>query len=159
VGGALLRWLPYTPLYTVQLYEEHWVPRCWVWLTLEAHPLQPGWLSLDSETLGFRADDTTKVVAQKALTTFSGYHPLEMVMHPLGLFPAEKSDDPMWCNKVSHVKDVWAMHPDRVGRIIVQCMSALYRLQALQSDAMAHLTNLAQTTKITLNSRDVIPNL
>jgi hypothetical protein len=82
-----------------------------------------------------------------------------MVMHPLGLFPAEKSDDPMWCNKVSHVKDVWAMHPDRVGRIIVQCMSALYRLQALQSDAMAHLTNLAQTTKITLNSRDVIPNL
>jgi uncharacterized coiled-coil protein SlyX len=28
---------------------------------------------------------------------------------------------------VSHVKDVWAMHLDQVGRIIVQCMSALYR--------------------------------
>jgi hypothetical protein len=27
-------------------------------------------------------------------------------MHPLGLFPAEKKDDPMWCNRVSHVKDV-----------------------------------------------------
>jgi hypothetical protein len=33
-------------------------------------------------------------------------------------------------------------------------MSALYRLQALQSDAMAHLTDLAQTTKITLDSRE-----
>jgi hypothetical protein len=85
----------------------------------------------------------------KTLTTFCGYHPLEMVMHPLGLFPAEKRDDPMWYNRVSHVKDVWER---TVGRITVQCMSALYRLQALQSDAMAHLTNLAQTTKLTLDS-------
>jgi hypothetical protein len=29
---------PTHPLYTVQLYEEHRVPRCRVWLTLEAHP-------------------------------------------------------------------------------------------------------------------------
>jgi hypothetical protein len=53
----------------------------------------------------------------KTLTTFCGYHPLEMVMHPLGLFPAEKKDDPMWCNRVSHVKDMWAMYPDLVGVI------------------------------------------
>jgi hypothetical protein len=96
----------------------------------------------------------------KALTTFCGYHPLEMMMHPLGLFPTEKRDDPMWCNQVSNVKDVWAMHPDQVGRLTVQCMSALYRLQALQSDAMAHLTDLAQTTKITLDSlKDFVVDL
>ena len=46
----------------------------------------------------------------KTLTTFCGYHPLEMVTHPLGLFPAEKKDDPMWCNRVSHVKYAWAMY-------------------------------------------------
>jgi hypothetical protein len=106
------------------------------------------------ETVGFRANDTTEVAVLKALTTFCGYHPLEMMMHPLGLFPAEKRDDPMWCNRVSHVKDVWAMHLDQVGRITVQCMSALYRLQALQSNAMTHLTGLAQATKITLNNRE-----
>ena len=55
----------------------------------------------------------------KTLTTFCSYHALEMVMHPLGLFLAEKRDDPMWCNRVNHVKDVWAMYPDLVGRIIV----------------------------------------
>jgi hypothetical protein len=145
---------PTPPLYTVQLYEEHRVPRCRVWLTLEAHPLQPGWRSLDSETIGFRADDTTEAAAMKTLTTFCGYHPLEMVMHPLGLFPAEKKDDSMWCNRVNHVKHVWAMYPDLVGRVTVQCMSVLYRLQALQSDAMAHLANITQTTKLTLDSRE-----
>jgi hypothetical protein len=119
VGSAQLCQLPYAPSYTVQLYEEHRVPRCGVWLTLEAHPLQPGWRSLDSETVGFRTEDTTDAEAMKTLTTFCGYHPLEMVMHPLGLFPAEKRDDPMWCNRVSHVKDVWAMYPDLVGRITV----------------------------------------
>jgi hypothetical protein len=77
-----------------------------------------------------------------------------MVMHPLGLFRAEKKDDPMWYNRVSHVKDAWAMYPDLVGRVTIQCMSALYRLQALQSDSMAHLANLAQITKLTLDNRE-----
>jgi hypothetical protein len=66
------------------------VPHCRVWLTLESHPLQPRWRSLDSETIGFRADNTTEAVALKVLTIFCEYHPLEMMMHPLGLFPAEK---------------------------------------------------------------------
>ena len=46
------------------------------------------------------------------------------------------------------------MYPDLVGRVTVQCMSVLYRLQALQSDAMAHHANIAQTTKLTLDSRE-----
>jgi hypothetical protein len=61
---------PTPPLYTVQLYEEHRVPCYRVWLTLEAHPLQPGWRSIDSETIGFRTDDTTEAAAMKTLTTF-----------------------------------------------------------------------------------------
>jgi hypothetical protein len=60
-------------------------------------------------------------------------------MHPLGLFPAKKKDDPMWCNRVSHVKDVWVMYPDLVVRVTVQCMSALYHLQALQSATLWHI--------------------
>jgi hypothetical protein len=85
---------PTPPRYTVQLYEEHQVPRCRVWLTLESHLLQPGWRSPDSKTVGFRADDTTEAAALKALTTFCGYHPLEKMMHPLGLFPAKRGMTP-----------------------------------------------------------------
>jgi hypothetical protein len=139
----------------VQLYKEHQVPRCIVWLTLELHPLQPRWRSLHSKTVKFKADDTTEVATLKALTTFCGYNPLEMMMHPLGLFPADKRDDPMWCDRVRHAKDVWAMHPNQVERITVQCMSALYHLQALQSDAMTHFIGLAQTANTTLDGREV----
>jgi hypothetical protein len=74
---------PTPPLYMVQLYAEHWVACCRVWLTLESHPLQHGWRSLDFETVRFRADDTIEAIALKALTTFCGYHPLEMMMHQL----------------------------------------------------------------------------
>jgi hypothetical protein len=41
------------PQYTVQQFEEHRVPRCRVRMTLEPHPLQPGWRSLDLESFGF----------------------------------------------------------------------------------------------------------
>jgi hypothetical protein len=44
---------PTPPQYIVRLFEERGVPHCKVWLAMESHPLQPGWRSLDSETLGF----------------------------------------------------------------------------------------------------------
>jgi hypothetical protein len=78
-----------------------------------------GWRSLDFEAVGFRVDDTIEAAALKAMTTFFEYHPLEMMMHLLGLFPDENRDDPMWCDRVRHAKDVWAMHPDQVRRITI----------------------------------------
>jgi hypothetical protein len=100
------------------------VPRLLSLADLGGSPPTAGLAFPDSETIGFKYD-TTEATAMKTLTTFCGYHALEIMMHPLGLFPAKKRDDPMWCNHVSHVKDVWAMYPDQVGRITIQCMSAL----------------------------------
>jgi hypothetical protein len=81
------------PQYAVQLFEEHRVPRCRVRMTLEPHPLQPGWHSLDSESSGYRAEDTIEAIALHGLTTFCGFHPLELSTHPIGLFLAKKEDD------------------------------------------------------------------
>jgi hypothetical protein len=92
------------PQYAVLLFEEHRVPRCRVRMTLEPHPLQPGWRSLDSESFGFRAEDTIESIALHGLTTFCGFHPLELSTHPIGLFPAEKEDDPMWKDRVEHAQ-------------------------------------------------------
>jgi hypothetical protein len=99
------------PQYTVQLFEEHRVPCSRVRMTLEPHPLQPGWRSLDSESFGFRAEDTIESTSLHVLTTFCGFHPLELSTHPISLFPAEKEDNPMWKDRVEHAKDVWALYP------------------------------------------------
>jgi hypothetical protein len=106
-------------------------------MTLEPHPLQPSWRSLDSESFSFRAEDTIESTALHVLTTFCGFHPLELSTHPIGLFPAEKEDDPMWMDRVEHTKDVWALYPGHTAHLTVRCMSALYRLQALQCEAMS----------------------
>jgi hypothetical protein len=125
------------PWYAVQLFKEHRVPHCRVRMTLEPHPLQPGWRSLDSESFGYRAEDTIEAIALHGLTTFCGFHPLELSTHPIGLFPAEKEDDPMWKDRVEHAKDVWALYPGQTAHLTVRCMNALYCLQAVRGEAMS----------------------
>ena len=142
------------PQYAVQQFEKHRVPRCRVRMTLEPHPLQPGWRSLDSESFDFRAEDTVESTALHVLTTFCGFHPLELSTHPIGLFPTEKEDDPMWKDRVEHTKDVWALYPRHTAHLTVRCMSALYHLQALRGEAMSQLMGLVESTKITLDNRE-----
>jgi hypothetical protein len=142
------------PQYTVQLFEKHRVPRCRVRMTLEPHPLQPGWRSLDSESLGYRAEETMEAIALHGLTTFCGFHPLELSTHPIGLFPMEKEDDPMWKDRVEHAKDIWAIYPGQTAHLTVRCMNALYRLQVMRGEAMSHLMALLEATKITLDNRE-----
>jgi hypothetical protein len=142
------------PQYAMQLFEEHWVPRCRVRMTLEPHPLQPGRRLLDSESFGYRAEDTIEAIALHGLTTFCGFHPLELSTHPIGLFPAEKEDDSMWKDRVEHSKDVWALYPGQTAHLTVQCMNALYRLQAVRGEAMSQLMGLLEATKITLDNRE-----
>jgi hypothetical protein len=36
-----------------------------------------------------------EAIALHRLTTFYEFHPLELSTHPIGLFPAEKEDDPV----------------------------------------------------------------
>ena len=123
-------------------------------MTLEPHPLQPGWRSLDSESFGYRAEDTIEAIALHGLTTFCGFHPLELATHPIGLFPAEKEDDPMWKDRVEHAKDIWAIYPGQTAHLTVRCMNALYRLQVMRGEAMSHLMALLEATKITLDNRE-----
>jgi TolA-binding protein len=89
------------------------------------------------------------------LTTFCGFHPLEMSTHPIGLFPAEE-DDPMWKDRVDHAKDMWSLYPGHTARLTVWCMSALYHLQAFRGEAMSQLMGLVESTKITLDNREVL---
>jgi hypothetical protein len=131
------------PQYAVQLFEKHRVPRCRVRMTLEPHPLQPGWRWLDSESFGYRVEDTMEAIALHGLTTFCGFHPLELSTHPIGLFPVEKEDDPMLKDRVEHAKDIWAIYPGQTAHLTVRCMNAL-----------SHLMALLEATKITWDNRE-----
>jgi hypothetical protein len=122
-------------------------------MTLEPHPLQQGWRSLDSESFGFRTEDTIESTALHVLTTFCGFHPLELSTHPIGLFPMEE-DDPMWKDRVEHAKDVWSLYPVHTTHLAFRCMSALYRLQAMRGEAMSQLIGLVESTRITLDNRE-----
>jgi uncharacterized coiled-coil protein SlyX len=93
-------------------------------------------------------------IALHGLTTFCGFHPLELSTHPIDLFPAEKEDDPMWKDQVEHAKDIWAIYPGQTAHLTVRCMNALYRLQVMRGEAMSHLMALLEATKITLDNRE-----
>jgi hypothetical protein len=95
-----------------------------------------------------------EAIALHGLTTFCGFHPLEMSTHPIGLFPMEKEDDPMWKNRVEHAKDIWAIYPGQTAHLTVRCMNALYRLQVMRGEAISHLMALLEATKITLDNRE-----
>jgi hypothetical protein len=123
-------------------------------MTLEPHPLQPGWRSLDSESFDFRIEDTIESTALHVLTTFYGFHPLELSTQPIGLFPMEKEDDPMWKDRVEHAKDVWSLYPGHTAHLEVRCMCAMYRLQGLRGEAMSQLMGLVESTQITLDNRE-----
>jgi uncharacterized coiled-coil protein SlyX len=79
---------------------------------------------------------------------------LELSTHPIGLFPAEKEDDPMWKDRVEHAKDIWALYPGQTAHLIVRCMNAMYHLQVMCGEAMSHLMALLEATKITLDNRE-----
>jgi hypothetical protein len=55
---------------------------------------------------------------------------------------------------VEHAKDVWALYPEQTAHLTVRCMNALYRLQAVQGEAMSQLMVLVEATKITLDNRE-----
>jgi hypothetical protein len=109
---------------------------------------------LDSESFGYRAEDTIEAIALHGLTTFCGFHLFELSTHPIGLFPTEKEDDPMWKDRVEHAKDVWALYLGQTAHLTVRCMNALYRLQVMRGEAMSQLVALLDATKITLDNRE-----
>jgi septal ring factor EnvC (AmiA/AmiB activator) len=95
-----------------------------------------------------------EAIALHGLTTFCGFHPLELSTHPIGLFPTEKEDDPIRKDRVEHAKDIWAIYPGQIAHLTVRCMNALYRLQVMRGEAMSHLMALLEATKITLDNRE-----
>jgi hypothetical protein len=60
----------------------------------------------------------------------------------------------MWKDRVEHAKDMWALYTGQTAHLMVRCINALYRLQAVRGEAMTQLMGLVEATKITLDNRE-----
>lgn len=143
-----------SPFYVGREFEELGVPRCQVQITVPPHPLHPEWPILNLEVIGHRLADTWESAALKTLTTFCSQHPVEIVMDPIGLFPLEQADDPMWVDHIQHAEVLGFIWPKEVIHTTTRCMTALFRLLTQQSAAIASLSDLAQANQMMGDNRD-----
>ena len=58
---------------------------------------------------GHRGLESTESAALRMLNAFCGHHPLEVVLTPLGLFPAVDPHDPAWLERLEHMTELLAV--------------------------------------------------
>jgi 2'-5' RNA ligase len=145
---------PSPPRYVGREFMEMGVTRSQVHMTLLPPPAHPECPALRIKAMGRRLTDTWETAAMRALTTFCEQHPVEVTLAPIGLFPAVKDDDPMWLDRVQHIDYLADFHAQETILTSVQCMNALYHLQALLSQGLAQATDLAQAYYKMADTRD-----
>ena len=149
-----LRWFGYQspPLYAGREYLEHGVQRCSVHVVVPPPPVQPQWPQLEVSTYGHTLEDTWESAALQALTQFCRLHPFEVLLDPIGLFPARDRLDADWLDRVNNMEVLVTSHPQVTLSTATRCMNALYRLVELQGRAMAVLARIAVDTQEHLNT-------
>ena len=147
-------WLCLSLQYVDHEFEEMGVTRCQVNLILIVHPVHPEWPLLDIEAIGHRLADTWELAAIRALTTFCDWHPVVITLASIGLFLTVQGNDPRWQDWV-HSRDYLAdFCAHETIWTSIQCMNALYHLQALQNKVLTQLVDLAGAYHTMATNRD-----
>ena len=113
--------------------------RCNMQVVVPPPPVQPEWPQLEVSTYGHALEDTWESAALQALTQFCRLHPLEVLLDPIGLFPARDRLDPAWLDCINNMEVLATSHSLVTLSTTTRCMSALYRLIELQGQSMAVL--------------------
>jgi len=95
-----------------------------------------------------------ELVTMKALTKFCADQFWTVSVAPIGLFPAKHTNDPRLRSRIDDTGYLATFHTADTITMAVRCMNALYRLQTLQSSALAQTTILAQTNHELVQMRD-----
>ena len=109
-------------------------------------PVRPEWPQLGISTCGHTLEDTWESAALQILTQFCQLHPFEVLLDPIGLFPARDRMDPAWLDHVNNIEVLATSHSLVTISTTTRCMSALYRLIELQGRAMIVLARIAVDT-------------
>src|SRR5688572_6990425 len=140
-----LRWFGYQspPLYAGRLYLERGVQTCNVQAVVPPPPVRPDWPSFGVSAYGLAPEDTWESAALQLLTRFCQLHPLEVILDPIGLFPARNRMDPAWLDRVGNIEVLATTYSMVTISTNIRCMSALYRMIELQGKAMTILARTA----------------
>jgi hypothetical protein len=110
-------------------------------LTVQFHPDHPECANPSTYVVSIQLLETLEVAALGVPNSFCDHHPAEVSTSLVRLLPAVDPEDPAWRHRMGHMADLLAsMHPLDALQEMVRREGALYRLQALRSDASTTVT-------------------
>jgi hypothetical protein len=94
--------------------------------------------------VGYRLVDTIETAALEAIHIFCNQHPMEVVGHPISLFPAIDSSDPEWNFHIAHYGHMLGDSAEETLRGTIKFMNVQHHYQILLCRGMGQLTGIAQ---------------
>jgi hypothetical protein len=125
-------------------YREEGVPRCRVKMTIPQHPFRSQWQPIEVDVVGYRLIDTIETTALEAIHIFHNQHPMEVVGHPIGLFPVVDSSDPEWNFRIAHYGHMLGDSVEETLHGTIRFMNVQHHYQILLCCGMGQLIGIAQ---------------
>ena len=138
-----LRDVGYTtpPTYEVLDFWHQGVPYVRAIATVLPHPGHPEWPDLSMVFFGHRGVEALESAALHVLHAFCEQHPDEVMLTPLGLFPARDPQDPAWLERVSLTEVLLTADPPEVTvRKLLRLLEAVFNMQVYRLSTQGMLS-------------------
>jgi hypothetical protein len=95
------------PEYYGQLYEEHGLQHCEVYVHIPSHPLFPDGSPWSTWAIGANMDDAMEKAAHMTLTALCSQNLAAIAGTPISLYPIQDRSDPEWKARMDEVGNVF----------------------------------------------------
>jgi hypothetical protein len=96
------------------------------------------WFDLSFVYWGFITHETVESAALRVLTDFCDHNPTVVVLSPFGLFPAVSPHDPVWLDRMDHLRELLLLaEPLDVTQTLARCLNVVFTLQGLHYNTTA----------------------
>jgi hypothetical protein len=93
-----------------QLYEEHGLQRCEVYVDIPSHPMFPNGSPWSTWAIRADMDDAMEKAAHMALTALCSQNMAATAGTPISLYPIQDRSDPKWRAHMDEVGNVFQVH-------------------------------------------------
>jgi hypothetical protein len=110
-------------------------------MTIPQHPFHSPWQPIEVDVVGYHLVDTIETAALEAIYIFCNQHPMEVAVHPIGLFPAIDSNDSEWNFRIAHYGHMLGDLAEETLRGTIRFLNAQHHYQILLRRGMSQLTS------------------